>query len=838
MEQTRNNRETIFRHPQTDMMSTSYNAAFEATPFKSLASSRQATHRSYHTLPRKRNSIPSTPTMMQQSSSLCSSASHLSMASFQTTPEDYTFTSGVNPNYTNMMNDNQLIDSCQQAQIDIRDRNYYGWASESGISSATSLLPDCDERQKNNKPQNNSTHIMSLKDTVFNAQKLQQWIAYMRRYVEAVSPNRSEVLRMTSFERKTRLGEQVDLRKYIASYDATVKRFVRSATCAKNGGIKVKHLEENYLMLLLQAIDAQCLLEGYPGMRNGRSCGPSNEHDEDDDDDDSDFDGKPSMEPIVARFVEGQCNSPAIAYNYYCLNKSPVEDKGSEYSYDSVDGTNLRDEILEVIELESTASMTKPENIQCADSLLKETLEVPNQTDQPSNWTKKNVNRWLHFQPISKTPTKPIQVIPPKNVLQPTKPIDVNPTLAVRPTKSSSNSPVGSEMSFDPDQHWDDYQEIYSTDGSSIVDMSVAEELLHFGDNYSDLLRKSIDGSTLLSDEYSSSSTSSISISSPVFHDESNAHAQLDDSFLLSGYTKSLELSALKSIDEIFDFKELHSTVGAYGAIEWIDPSRSPRRSPSGTSCSQSTMSTSSRQLDESMVATTSSYFSALDTGQADDGLFGLDSNQDTSRSMSMESLLLDDMMHDKTLMPIKTSPNTNKIPDKKPSPVVVIRKVDPTLLLPSTKRIVHKARRRKSTPPFKTPIERSNEITKLVAQNIKEMRPNDVDSLVDTCRSHLGCLNHVLLGQTVNCIVAHPAMNITRCDAAKQSDQLCRCGPIARFVQSMIDFLLDFSNSFRHFRLYQLFVRTMRQLYGMVQQVSKGVRRHRMEMNSIEFVL
>lgn len=400
MEHTPSNK-TIMEHrrPNADIMSASFSAAFETTPFKSLASSRQNIHRSYHTLPRKRNSVPCSHTTMQSES-----LRHSSMASIQTTTDDYTFTSDVNPNYTNMMNDNQLMDSCNQAQRDIHDRYGYG-GGEPSVNA--SLLPHCGQRSANRSQSHAS--MMSLKDTVFNAQKLQQWIAYMRRYVEAVSPSRAEVLRMTSFERKTRLGEQVDLRKYIASYDATVKRFVRSATCAK-GGVQVKHLEENYLTLLLQAIDAQCLLEGYPGMRNGRRGGGRGAcrkggHDEDDGSNDG-------SEPLVARFVEGQSSSPAIAYNYYCLNKSPVEDKCSEYSYDSVDGINLRDEILNVIGINSTAhsvdtaemtSLTQKcgsievDEIRTVAVLRKETLEVRDQDQPQSNWTKKKCESLAAF---------------------------------------------------------------------------------------------------------------------------------------------------------------------------------------------------------------------------------------------------------------------------------------------------------------------------------------------------------------------------------------------------------------------------------------------------------
>lgn len=434
------------------------------------------------------------------------------------------------------------------------------------------------------------------------------------------------------------------------------------------------------------------------------------------------------------------------------------------------------------------------------------------------------MNRWLHFQPIAPIVVKPDQASDIDAV-----PVVSPPVVStITPNQTKYQSPAGSsEWSFEPDQHWDGYQEIYSNDGSSVVDFSAAEKLLHFGDNYSDLLRKSVDN-------VASTAPPSETSVSPVFHDESNANAQLDDSFLLSGYTKSLELSALKSIDEIFDFKELHSNAaGTYGAIEWIDPNESPRRSPSGTSCSQSTLSTNSRQRTESTLAT-SNYFSAMDTGQNE--CLALDSgNENTSRSMSMESLL--DDLHDKTLVPQKSRSNTTTPPAAK-SPSNATPVDQPTV---KPKRVVHKARRRKTaaTSPTSIATNRSPPVTTSdINANIKDMQPDDVRRIMATCQSHLDCLNHVLLSQTVNSIVQHPAMNVNSCDAAKLTDRTCRCGPIARFVQSMIDFLLDLTNSFRHFRLYQLFVRSMRQLYGMVQTISADVRRQRMQMNSIEFVL
>lgn len=374
-------------------------------------------------------------------------------------------------------------------------------------------------------------------------------------------------------------------------------------------------------------------------------------------------------------------------------------------------------------------------------------------------------------------------------------------------------------MSLDPDQHWDDYQEVYSTVSSSIIDLSPAEELLHFGDNYSDLLRQSVDS------ESSTASDSSSVAHSAFFRDESNAHALLDESFLLSGFKKSLPMSALKSIDEIFDFKELHSNAGTYGAIEWIEPSRSPRRSPSGTSCSKSTgsLSTISLQRDESTLAT-SNYFSAMDTGQES-------SSRDTSRSLSLESLVLDDL-NDITIMPNMSTPAA-----RQSSPLFIPSDRRESLL---GKRIIRKARRRMLKPTNATSVHlpadtRSFAIAQLVAQNIKDLRPDDVRLILDTCQMHQGCLSHVLLGQTVNSIVQHPAVNVTSCGVLNGP---CRCGFIARFVQSVVDFLMDYTNSFRHFVLYKLFLGTLRHMYGMVQTLSKEVRRHRMKLNSIEFVL
>lgn len=51
-----------------------------------------------------------------------------------------------------------------------------------------------------------------------------------------------------------------------------------------------------------------------------------------------------------------------------------------------------------------------------------------------------------------------------------------------------------------------------------------------------------------------------------------------------------------------------------------------------------------------------------------------------------------------------------------------------------------------------------------------------------------------------------------------------CRCSQITMFIARVLDFVLDYTNIFRNFRLYRYFVSVLRRFYNMVGYVGKGL--------------
>lgn len=52
-----------------------------------------------------------------------------------------------------------------------------------------------------------------------------------------------------------------------------------------------------------------------------------------------------------------------------------------------------------------------------------------------------------------------------------------------------------------------------------------------------------------------------------------------------------------------------------------------------------------------------------------------------------------------------------------------------------------------------------------------------------------------------------------------------CRCSQITVFIARVLDFVIDYTNIFRNFRLYRYFVSVLRKFYMMVGYVGSGLR-------------
>lgn len=55
-----------------------------------------------------------------------------------------------------------------------------------------------------------------------------------------------------------------------------------------------------------------------------------------------------------------------------------------------------------------------------------------------------------------------------------------------------------------------------------------------------------------------------------------------------------------------------------------------------------------------------------------------------------------------------------------------------------------------------------------------------------------------------------------------------CRCAPIARFLATVIDFTMDWTNVFRNWPLYKYFIDMLKNFYRLVQDFAKKVKVYR----------
>lgn len=151
----------------------------------------------------------------------------------------------IQPNYLKMMNDTNLMDNCAAAEMEME--------SVPQQLSSTQL-----EFLKTNKSK--------IDRTTVDPDQLLQWIVYMEKYLEAFSPTWKEVDEMNDAQRNASLNEQCDLRQYIASHNRIFNQMIK-----EQNNQRTSHVKEKYHMLLLNAIEKQCLLEGYPKVDDDRN---------------------------------------------------------------------------------------------------------------------------------------------------------------------------------------------------------------------------------------------------------------------------------------------------------------------------------------------------------------------------------------------------------------------------------------------------------------------------------------------------------------------------------------------------------------------------------------
>lgn len=870
-------------------------------------------------------------------------------ASLATTTLDGPHDFYAHPSYQNMMDDRQLIDSCTEAQREIDapvDTHCTAGNAADFLAAATSS-----SRGNATTTGSSSTASASFVGGPQNAQRLRQWIGYMRKYLEAMSPSRAEVLRMGTFERRVRLGEQAELRQYIASYDRTVKR-----TAASNGGGDEDGLEAAYLALLLQAIEAQCLLEGYPGMRrtaqstagrhNDENDGGRNDDDDDDDasnetnsdentveefvvrsevDTDGDGDIMETDAPAIAallgvRYVEGRENDDEVnnGPTSAAVDVGVQQDGDDDVSEDAVssvfvaefDGehrprTSLRDELLAMA---TTAVADNGADV--LDGVEETPLQTndlcgrhdPDADNTTTKLTKDMVNRWLqlNLQPITMTTTTTSSVTAAERVRRPQQrltivqqqqrrtptppppcdgaveretngladPCDVdnnddgNPDPGDKPTadihssmhsrsSSSCHSSTGSHTVSPADSDepiWDGFVHQYQHRKTVLVRLVTA--LMAKSDDDCDdssdccsfnveMVERAPETETDGIDDRVTGASSPVvpATTTPVVHDDvqsvpSSVASLSDSSFLLSSQPRRLTMSTLKSIDDIFAVQ--HATPHR---VEWVtrrdrnDPTpstkhynspedardfESERRSPSGRS--QSPVSAK-----QAVVAPPSALRIAEAIAQLEQSL-----------RQPLPAVVV--VPEGRTKEP-DYKPNDNK--NDRPQASKSRRRRRKTGGHKKHKETATAAQPQPRPPPPMADLFANCTLPELLENNLAAMQPSEVRAIVKLCQAHLDCLNHVMLSRTVNAICGQPAMDSTRCELSleiRDADGVCptgvcRCGPIARFVQSMVTFVRDYMNAIRHWRLYRVVMAAIGELYGMVKFVGERVRWHRAQM-------
>ncbi len=151
-------------------------------------------------------------------------------------PDDFNWS--LQPSYLKMMNDTNLMDNCAEAQEEIESVR---------VNVSKKHLQFLDTNKS-------KTHRSTV-----DPEQMLKWIVYMEEYLKTISPNWREVNQMDEDERCATFKKQHDLRQFIASYTRNFNQMIKEEDTPYT-----RNVQEKFHLLLLNAIEKQCLLEGYP----------------------------------------------------------------------------------------------------------------------------------------------------------------------------------------------------------------------------------------------------------------------------------------------------------------------------------------------------------------------------------------------------------------------------------------------------------------------------------------------------------------------------------------------------------------------------------------------
>lgn len=110
--------------------------------------------------------------------------------------------------------------------------------------------------------------------------------------------------------------------------------------------------------------------------------------------------------------------------------------------------------------------------------------------------------------------------------------------------------------------------------------------------------------------------------------------------------------------------------------------------------------------------------------------------------------------------------------------------------------------------------------------KNYRRLKPEDFDGILKICRENVGCLVGVLNNNVHKSSESKTVLgDATLIDSQRDC---CRCGVIARFVGSVVQFLYECGRSVRRSGMYRFLLTLLKRLYFMVKFFSRQVRRYR----------
>lgn len=411
------------------------------------------------------------------------------------------FNWSLQPNYLKMMNDTNLMDSCAAAKEEIESNR-----EQLSMRQLQFLEINKSERQR----------------TTVDPEQLLQWIIYMEKYLEAFSPDWRQVNEMDEIQRNVSFNEQCDLRQYIASNNRIFNQMIKEQDCERT-----RNVQEKYHMLLLNAIEKQCLLEGYPKVKDNRKtydCPDVNldvyklcsiDIEPQSNLDHLDYTLIRSTESLSSNSDTGTIITSDDGIN---LPTHPTTSKSSLFSEDHCSPFSSHPDVQQSEHQSWENIMKEFDNIDGDGSVQSSSNDLPKDrktsSSSISECTLKLIENVDSVLPRAATPNVDDYLNPTNKVddwlvnhpnasfeSQRKRVTDVEKQMVNKIGSSSSGSDRGSIMSI----QWDNFQDIYTL--TAPIHVEPNNDFLYFGDDYDDALKRRGSSSSISDVVKSSTST-------------------------------------------------------------------------------------------------------------------------------------------------------------------------------------------------------------------------------------------------------------------------------------------------------------------------------------------